>query len=282
MVNEDNKGIGAYTPAVVMLVTGGLGLILGLVLVAPLTKWHSGEEFLKQPIIPLFLLIFTLGVVLAVEYMTIRLLYRQPDVRRKVAWDFLAPTVTILSAGSIVSVVVVMGVEVISTISQKPKDASPPVVMDTVPIAQGLSQIKSEIKQLRQLVGGIPESNAALMRQQLSSINSVADEVRSVRNTINVMDVQGGATVRQLTTINESINSFSLPQPLNISVQDGLFDELGGELKRSTRELVQAFTTHGAELSKIERIHRERYERAVHLGKRNFCVKTKHFFGGIE
>ena len=287
MVNEDNKGKGAYTPAVVMLAIGGLGLLLGvvLVLIPPLTEWVFEKGILKQPVIPLFLLIFTLGIVLAVEYGVICLLHRQPETRRKVAWDFLAPTVTILSAGSIVSAVVVIGVQVNSIMSQKPVIASSPVVIDTVPIAQGLNQIKSEIEQLRQLVGGIPESNAALMRQQLNSINSVADEVRSVRNTINVIDVQGGATVRRLGTINESINSLSLPQPLKISVQDGLkpvFVQLGGELKKSAKEIVHAIRTHGAELSKIECIHRGRYERAVNLGKRNFCVKTKHFFGGIK
>ena len=286
MVNEDNKGKGAYTPAVVMLAIGGLGLLLGLL---PLSAWDSVSEFLDNPAKPLFLVIFTLGVVLAVEYGVICLLHRKPETRRKVAWEFLSPTVTLVAAGSII----VVGAQVTNLlkmdtdkISCQLEDLSKNlritlVDMGTAPIANKLDGIRSRIEQSS---GNLVEKLDALNRQ-LQQLRALNDIERRITNAGNDLEIQGSALVERLDNIAERIEGLSFPQPVRISVRDDLnpiFDRLEKTLEESIKASAQVIRKQIAELAELEHVHQKQYERKVDLDKRHFGKKTKHFFFGIK
>ena len=294
MVNEDNKGKGAYTPAVVMLAIGGLGLLLlWLLSLSSWGTWDLTSNIPKNLANPLFLVIFTLGVVLAVEYGVICLLHRQPETRRKVAWDFLSPTVTMVATGSII----VVGVHVTNLlkmdtdkISCQLEDLSENlritlVDMGTAPIANKLDGIRSEIGQSS---GNLAEELDALngQLQQLRALNVIE---RRITNAGNDLEIQGSALVEQLDNIAERIEGLSLPQPLGISVQDDLnpiFDRLEKKLEESIQASAQVIKKvikkQIAELAQLKHVHQKQYERKVDLGKRHFGKKAKHFFFGIK
>ena len=291
---NDDKGINkdklAFTPAVVMLVVGGLGLLL--LLLGSLTDWDPVNAFLKTPGNSLPWVLVTLGGVLAVEYVIICLLHRQPDTRRKVAWDLLSPTVTMVAAGAIIMI----GVKVNNSlttdtdkISCQLEDLSKNlrislVNMDTPSIAKELTNIGKKIETLGDLTTSLPAKLKAL-ETKLSNLRPINIDERAIKEAINELGVQGQASTEQLKKIVTSLNSLTLPQPLKISVKDDLNPTLGRleyRLEESAKASVQAIRDHGDGLAKLESVQRKRYERKVELSSRNFFKKTKQFFFGIK
>ena len=291
---NDDKGINkdklAFTPAVVMLVVGGLGwLLLSL---GSLIDWDPVNEFLKTPGSSLSWVLITLGGVLAVEYVIICLLHRQPDTRRKVAWDLLSPTVTMVAAGTIIMI----GVKVNNSlttdtdkISCQLEDLSKNlrislVNMDTPSIANELTNIGIKIETLGDLTTSLPAKLKAL-ETKLSNLRPINIDERAIKEAINELGVQGQASTEQLKKIVTSVNSLTLPQPPKISVNDDLNPIMGRweyRLEKSAKASVQAIRDHGDVLAKLESVQRKRYDRKVELGSRNFFKKTKQFFFGIK
>ena len=289
---NDDKGINkdklAFTPAVVMLVVGGLGWLL----LGSLIDWDPVNAFLKTPGNSLYGVLVTLGVVLAVEYVIICLLHRQPDTRRKVAWDLLSPTVTMVAAGTIIMI----GVKVNNSlttdtekISRQLEDLSkklggPLANMDTPSIANELTNIGIKIETLGDLTTSLPAKLEAL-ETTLSNLRPINIDEREIKEAINELRVQGQASTEQLKKIVTSVNSLTLSPPLRISVKDDLNPILGRleyRLEESAKASVQAIRDHGDGLAKLESVQRKRYERKVELGSRNFFKKTKQFFFGMK
>ena len=291
---NDDKGINkdklAFTPAVVMLVVGGLGwLLLSL---GSLIDWDPVNAFLKTPGSSLSWVLVTLGGVLAVEYVIICLLHRQPDTRRKVAWDLLSPTVTMVAAGTIIMI----GVKVNNSlttdtdkISCQLEDLSKNlrislVNMDAPSIANELTNIGIKIETLGDLTTSLPAKLKAL-ETKLSNLRPINIDERAIKEAINELGVQGEASTEQLKKIVTSVNSLTLPQPPKISVKDDLNPIMGRleyRLEESAKASVPAIRDHGDVLAKLESVQRKRYDRKVELGSRNFFKKTKQFFFGIK
>lgn len=238
-----------------------------------------------------------LGLVLAVECLIIFILHRQPDTRRKVAWNLLSPTVTVVAAGGIIAI----GGQAINEvktdtnkincqlselveISDELVEISDELVWSLDEhggqIAKGLKGIQGDLGRIKEqiadsetnIITGVRQSSSALvaglseplgaLERQVTSLNLVKG---TIKNAAHSLKVPAEKSVQQLRNIVERIEGPPVPQPLVTSDPDRL------------KKLKKLLT----ELEELTRVHRQPYERDVTLGERNFFKKVWHFFRGI-